>query len=62
MNIDERLKAEQHSKLRELRAKLDDVLYYEPADSGSEDEDGIWKQANTLKGMLDDFFEGESEC
>lgn len=57
MTENERLEAEQHRQLKELRAKLDEVLYHEPADSGSEAEDDIWKQANNLKDMLDDFFE-----
>ena len=57
MNIEERLRAEQHGKLRELQVKLDEVLYYEPADSGDEEEDYIWKQANVLKDALDGFFE-----
>lgn len=60
MDIEMRLKAEQHGKLRELCAKLDDVLYHEPADSGDEEEDDIWKQANLLKSMLDDFFGEET--
>lgn len=57
MNIEERLKVAQHGKLRELRATLEDVLYHEPADSGDEEEDDIWKRANALKDMLDEFFE-----
>lgn len=57
MDAEERLRREQHGKLRELRARLDDVLYHEPADSGSEAEDSIWELANLLKGTLDDFFE-----
>lgn len=57
MDTEERLKNEQHRKLKELQEKLDDVLGYEPADSGSEDEDAIWKWANSLKYMLDDFFD-----
>ncbi|WP_295761104.1 hypothetical protein [uncultured Oscillibacter sp.] len=56
---EERLEAEQHQKLKELRAKLGDVLYHEPADSGSEAEDDIWARANSLKEALDDFFEEE---
>lgn len=57
MDAEERLRREQHRKLRELHALLDDVLYHEPADSGDEEEDDIWKQVNRLKSMLDDFFE-----
>lgn len=57
ISIDERLKEEQHSKLRELHAKLDEVLEHEPADSGSEAEDSIWELSNLLKETLDDFFE-----
>lgn len=56
MDIEKRLEAEQHGKLKELQEKLDDVLNYEPADSGDENEDAIWQQANSLKDMLDDFF------
>lgn len=59
MTANERLEAEQHQQLKELRAKLGDVLYHEPADSGDEAEDEIWKQANSLKAALDDFFEEE---
>lgn len=57
MDIEMRLKAEQHSKLRELQVKLDEVLDREPADSGDDEEDYIWKLANDLKNMLDAFFE-----
>lgn len=59
MNIEERLKEEQHGLLRALKDKLKDVLMHEPADSGDEDEDRIWARANDLKAMLDDFFEQE---
>lgn len=57
MALEELLKAKQRGKLWELRAKLSDVLDHEPADSGDEEEDYIWKQANDLKDALDDFFE-----
>lgn len=57
MNIEERLKEEQHSQLRGLREKLEGVLMHEPADSGDETEDRIWELANDLKSLLDDFFE-----
>ncbi len=57
VDIEMRLKAEQHSKLRELQVKLDEVLDREPADSGDDEEDYIWKFANDLKNMLDAFFE-----
>ena len=57
MDIEKKLEAEQHGKLKELQEILDDVLYYEPADSGNADEDAIWQQANSLKDMLDDFFQ-----
>lgn len=57
MDIGEKLEAEQHGKLKELQKMLDEVLYYEPADSGSEDEDAIWQRANDLKDMLDAFFQ-----
>lgn len=57
MDIEKRLEAEQHEKLKELQEKLSDVLDYEPADSGDENEDEIWQQANSLKDMLDAFFE-----
>lgn len=56
MDIEKRLEAEQHGKLKELQDKLDNVLNYEPADSGNENEDEIWQQANSLKDMLDAFF------
>ncbi len=56
MDIEKRLEAEQHGKLKELQDKLDNVLNYEPADSGNENEDEIWRQANSLKDMLDAFF------
>lgn len=56
MDIEKRLEAEQHRKLKELQEKLDDVLNYEPADSGDENEDEIWRQANSLKDTLDAFF------
>ena len=59
ISVDAMLKEKQHGKLQELRAKLDDVLYHEPADSGDEVEDSIWEQANILKATLDDFFEEE---
>ena len=58
MSLEERQRKEQHGQLRELHALLDDVLYHEPADSGDEEEDDIWKQANHLKNMLDDFVSG----
>lgn len=61
-DVEEHLQAEQHRKLEELLDKLNGVLYYEPADSGDEEEDDIWKQANLLKDMLDDFFEGVGGC
>lgn len=57
ISIEARLREEQYQQLKELRAKLDEVLHHEPADSGSEEEDSIWEQANTLKATLDDFFE-----
>ncbi len=56
MDIKKRLETEQHRKLKELQEKLDDVLNYEPADSGDENEDEIWRQANSLKDTLDAFF------
>lgn len=56
-DIEERLKVEQHQKLKALREALDDTLYHEPAESGDEEEDYIWKQANALKDALDGFFE-----
>ena len=59
ISIETRLREKQHQQLKGLRAKLDEVLYHEPADSGSEVEDSIWEQANTLKATLDDFFEEE---
>ncbi len=43
MDIEKRLEAEQHEKLKELQEKLSDVLNYEPADSGDETEDEIWQ-------------------
>lgn len=57
MDIEKRLEAEQHGKLKELQEKLNDVLGHEPADSGDENEDEIWRRANDLKHMLDDLFE-----
>lgn len=33
MDIEKRLEAEQHEKLKELQEKLSDVLDYEPADT-----------------------------
>lgn len=60
--LEKRLQKEQHGKLRELHAMLNDVLYHEPADSGDKEEDDIWKQANRPKSMLDDFFEEVAEC
>ena len=39
MDIEKRLEAEQHKKLKELQEKLSEVLDYEPADSGDENED-----------------------
>lgn len=59
MDIEKRLEAEQHEKLKELQEKLDDVLSYEPADSGDEEEDEIWRRANDLKDTLDGFFKRE---
>lgn len=59
MTMEEWLEAEQRRQLYELRAKLNDVLYHEPVDSGDEVEGSIWEQANTLKATLDDFFEKE---
>lgn len=56
MDIEKRLKAEQHGKLKELQEKLNDVLDHEPLDSGNADEDNIWRQVNDLKDGLDDFF------
>lgn len=56
MDIEKRLEAEQHKTLKALQEKLSEVLDYEPADSGDETEDEIWRQANDLKSMLDDFF------
>lgn len=60
MDIEERLKAEQHGKLKELQEKLGGVLDHEPADSEDENEGAIWRQANDLKSALDCFF--ESKC
>ncbi len=57
---DDILTAEQHSKLRELRAKLDEALDCEPADCSVEEE-GIWKRANDIKVLLDGFFEEGSQ-
>ncbi|WP_297294775.1 hypothetical protein [Acutalibacter muris] len=64
MDIEKRLEAEQHEKLKELQEKLSDVLDYEPADSGDETEDEIWQRANDLKDALEDFFEskGHETC
>lgn len=64
MDIEKRLEAEQHEKLKELQEKLSDVLDYEPADSEDETEDEIWQRANDLKDALEDFFEskGHETC
>lgn len=61
MDIEERLKAEQYEKLRELQAKLGEVLDHEPLAPEDDYEDSIWKWANSLKYMLDDFFEGKEQ-
>ena len=58
MDIEERLKAEQHEKLKELQGKIDEVPEHEPAGCEDADELEIWKWANSLKYMLDDFFDG----
>lgn len=52
----EYLKVERHSILRELHAKLDEALYHEPADSGSE-ESKIWNQVKCLFELLSEHFE-----
>lgn len=55
-NNEDILQAGQHSKLRELRAKLAEALDCEPVDCSVEEE-GIWERANDLKALLDGFFE-----
>lgn len=47
---------EQRRQLRSLKEKLSETLDNEPLDSGDEDENEIWKQANYLFGLLEDFF------
>lgn len=49
MDIEKRLKAEQHGKLKELQEKLNDVLDHEPLDSGNADEDNIGGRSMTSK-------------
>lgn len=56
ISIEEKLKEDQHNKLRSLKEKLADVLDYEPADSDDSDEDEVWKQVNHLFELLEDFF------
>lgn len=56
MNIEKILMKEQHRQLRSLKEKLSETLDNEPLDSGDEGENEIWKQANYLFGLLEDFF------
>lgn len=58
MSIEEKLMEDQHNQLRSLKDKLADVLEYEPADAGDEEENEVWKQANRLFSLLNDFFGG----
>lgn len=57
-DIEKKLMEDQHSQLRSLKGKLADVLEWEPADPGSEDEAEVWNQADYLLKLLNDFFGG----
>lgn len=58
MSIEKKLIEDQHNALRHLKEKLADTLALEPADAGDEEENEVWKQANYLFELLDDFFGG----
>lgn len=57
MDANERLKQEQHEKLRALIQPLGDALAGQPADVEDDAEAAIWELADDLYAALSDFFD-----
>lgn len=60
MSKNERLRAEQHERLRALIQPIGEALEIEPADAEHDQEAEIWEQLNDLYNNMTDFFTEEA--